>query len=78
MKLFNCIETIAIQVGKQISSNSFKSEATDKLISYISYILTDVKLLLSYSNTWNHLTVCKKNLVLFKNVLTNHIFNIYV
>ena len=30
--------------------------------------MTDVELWLLYSNTWNHLTVCKKDLGLIKNV----------
>ena len=46
--------------------------------------MTDVKLQLLYSNTWNHLTVCKKCSGLFKNVIYKMclqimcIFNIYV
>ena len=54
---------------KQISSNAFKNEITNKLFTYKSYMyihlnvckqMTDGKLLLLYSNTWNHLTVYKK------------------
>ena len=33
MKIFHCVETIAIQVSKQNSSNSFEKEITDKLIT---------------------------------------------
>ena len=33
---FNGVETIAIVVCKQITSNSFKNEITDKLISHTS------------------------------------------
>ena len=45
--------------------------------------MNDVKLLLLNSNTWNHLTVCKKmSSGSFKNVINkmfiNHIFNVYV
>ena len=32
--------------------------------------MTDVKLWLLYSNIWNHLTVCKKELLLIKNVIS--------
>ena len=44
--------------------------------------MTDVKLWQLNSNTWNHLTVCKKELRLvlecyLQNVFTNHLFNIY-
>ena len=45
--------------------------------------MTDAELLMLYSNTWNHLTVCKTNelgLVLKcyqQNVFTNHIY-IYI
>ena len=35
MKPFNYVERIAILMCKQISSNLFKDEITDKLISYI-------------------------------------------
>ena len=38
LKPFNCVKTIAKLVCKQISSNTFKNEITDKLISNISYI----------------------------------------
>ena len=44
--------------------------------------MTDVKLLLLNSNTWNDLTVCQKmssdsvKNVIYK-MFTNHIFNIY-
>ena len=38
LKLFNCVETIRILVCKENSSNSFKIEITDKLISYVSCI----------------------------------------
>ena len=49
-----------------MSSNSFKNEITYKLLTHklCMYIhlndskqMTDVKLLLLHSNTWNHLTV---------------------
>ena len=45
--------------------------------------MTDVKFLQLPSNTWNHLTACKKmSLSSFKkyqqNVFTNHIFDKYV
>ena len=33
---------IAILVGKQISSNSFKNEITNELITYLSYIYLNV------------------------------------
>ena len=51
-------------VSEQINSNSFKDKINDKLIMYI-YLnvckqMTDVKLLILYSNTWNYLTMCKK------------------
>ena len=36
-KPFNCVETIAILVRIQISSNSFKNEITDKLFTYKWY-----------------------------------------
>ena len=29
--------------------------------NYVCKDMTDVELWLLYSNTWNHLTVCKKN-----------------
>ena len=49
---------------KQISSNSFKNEITNKSFMYINLNvnkqMTDVKLLLLHNNTWNHLTVCKQ------------------
>ena len=54
---------------KQINSNSFKNENTNKLFAYKSYMyihlngcerMTDVKLLLLHSNTWNHLTLSKQ------------------
>ena len=38
--------TIAIQMCKQISSNSFKNEITDKLLNYKPYV-------------YIHLNVCK-------------------
>ena len=74
---------------KEISSNSFKNEITNKLFTYKSYMyihlnvckqMTDVKLLLLYSRTWNHLTVCKKEVrvVSTKCVYWSYIFNIYV
>ena len=56
---------------KEISSNVFENEMTNKLFTFKSYLyihlnvykqITDVKLLLLYSNTWNHLTECKKEL----------------
>ena len=52
---------------KQINTNSFKNQNTDKLISDISCIFikmraktTDVRLRWSYCTTWNPLTVCKQ------------------
>ena len=52
MEQFNCVETTAILVCKQISSNSFKNEITNNLL-YIMYIslnickqMTNVKSLL--------------------------------
>ena len=33
--------------------------------------MTDITLLVLHNNTWNHLTVWKKSLSLFKNVFTN-------
>ena len=38
MMMMNYVETIAILVCKQISSNAFKNEITNKLIGYISCI----------------------------------------
>ena len=38
METFNCIETIAISECKQLSSNLFENEITDKLIAYMSSI----------------------------------------
>ena len=54
---------------KQISSDLFKNEITYKLFTYKSYMNINLnvckqmsaKLLLLDRNTWNHLTVCKKN-----------------
>ena len=37
-KPFNCIQTVAIIMCKQISSNSFKNKMTNKLFNYKSYI----------------------------------------
>ena len=62
---------------EQISSNLYKNEITAKLILHIMYIylnvckqMTDVKLLLIHSNTWNHLTVLEKmSSGPFKNVI---------
>ena len=57
---------MAIQLCKQISCNSFKNKITYKFFSYKSYMyihldvwkqMTDAKLLLLHSNTWNHLTL---------------------
>ena len=36
MKPFNCVETIVILVCKQICSNTFKNEITDKIFFYKS------------------------------------------
>ena len=56
-------------VCKQISCNAFKNEITYKLFTDKSYKyiylnvckqITNVKLLLLHSNTWNHLTLHKK------------------
>ena len=64
VKLFIYVETIAMLVCNQISSNTFKNEIT-KLFTYKSYMyihftvckqMTDAKLLMLHSNTWNHLT----------------------
>ena len=61
----NNLETVAILVCKQDSSNSFKNEITNKLFPYESYMyihlnvgkeITDVKLLLLHSN----LTLCQQ------------------
>ena len=38
MKPFNCVETIAILVGKQISSKSFEKEITDLLILQVKCV----------------------------------------
>ena len=47
-------------------SKSYKNEITNKLCKQ----MTDVKLWLLYSNTWNHLTVCKQmSAGSFKNVI---------
>ena len=55
----NCVETIAILVYRQISSNLSKNETTNKLFTYKSYMyihlnvckqMADVKLLLLLSN----------------------------
>ena len=52
-------------MSKQMSSNSFKNQITNKLSTYESYIhfhldvlrqKTGVKLLLLHSITWNNLT----------------------
>ena len=49
-----------------MSSNPFKNEITSKLLTHKSYMyihlneckqMTDVKLLLLHSNSWNHLIV---------------------
>ena len=67
LKLFNCLETIAILVRKQVSSNSFKDEITDKLILYVMYDylnvckqMTGAKLFVLHCNTWNHLIVSQQ------------------
>ena len=71
LKSFNCVETRVILLYKQISSNSFKNKFTYKLFTYKSYMyshlnkceqMTDVKLLLVHSSTWNYLTVCKQTI----------------
>ena len=58
-----------MQVYKQMSSNPFKNEITNKLLAYKSYRYihlnvckqtTGVKLLLLHSNTWNYLTLRKQ------------------
>ena len=53
----------------QISSNLFKNEITNKLISYIMYIylnkykqITDGNLLVLDSNAWNHLTMSEERI----------------
>ena len=50
---------------KQIGSNSFKNQITDKLIKHFMYLylhvskqMIDAKLL--HNKTWNHLTLCKQ------------------
>ena len=49
---------------KQINSNSFKNEITDKLISYMACtsiaVCVNVDLLMLQSNNWNHFTVQKQ------------------
>ena len=70
------------------SSSLFKSEVADKVIPYMScisiWIYANKWLMINwdlYSNTWNHLTVCKKNYVKMlstKCVYKSYIFNIYV
>ena len=71
LKPFNCMETIATVQYKQISSNSFKNEITDKLFTYKSYMyiylnvrkqMTHIRLLLLHSNIWNHFTACKQTI----------------
>ena len=62
LQVFDCIESIAIQLCKRISSNLFKIEITYKLFPWKSCMhihlnvcqqMTGVKLLLLHSNTWN-------------------------
>ena len=38
LKSFNCVETIAILMCKQINSYSFQNEITYKLFTYKSYV----------------------------------------
>ena len=54
---------------KTISSNPFKNKITNNLFTHKWYMhdhltvckqMTDVKLLVLHSNTWNFLTVCKQ------------------
>ena len=63
-KPFNCVQTIAIH------SYSFENKITYKLLTYKSYMynrlteckqMTDDKLLMLHSNTWNPSTVCKND-----------------
>ena len=65
MKSFNSVEAIAILECKQMNSNSFYNEITNKLLTHKSgmYIhlneckqMTDVKLLPLHNNTLDHLT----------------------
>ena len=57
------VERIAILVYKQIISNSFKNDISDKLIWHITYLFkcvqTNDKLFLLHRNTWNQLSVQK-------------------
>ena len=68
-----------------MSSNSFKNEITYKLFTHKScmYInlneckqMTDVKLLLLHSNSWNLLSVCKQMINSKYNYLCLKYFNI--
>ena len=47
MKWFNCVETIAILVCNQISSNSFKNEIIDKLISLHKNVSSNIEQVLA-------------------------------
>ena len=99
MEPFNYVETKTIPVCKQISYNSFKNQITYKLVTYKSFMytylnvckqMTDVKLFLLHSNTWNHLTVYQKKktkkkrvkprlkMLSTKCVDKSYVFNIYV
>ena len=44
MKSFNCVETIAIQVWKQISSDSFENEINYKQFTFKSYVHINLNL----------------------------------
>ena len=46
---------------------------------YVCKQMTDVKLWLLYSNTWNHLTMCKKKMISgsFKDIM-NKMFTKYI
>ena len=46
------------------------------MINYVSKQMTDVKLWLLYSSTWNYLIMLKKGHL--QNVFTNHIYLIYM
>ena len=68
IETINCLETITILVWRQISPNLSKNE-TAKIYSLTNHMyihlnlykeMTDVKLLLLRSNTWNILTLCKQ------------------
>ena len=62
--MFNFVETIIILIYIKIISDSFRNKIIDKLFTFKSIMHIHLnkkkhvlKLLLSYSNTWNHLRV---------------------